>query len=115
MRRSKSNRDQPSLFDRPISRATDPATSSEAAAAVSHKLGRCAARMLEAFETMGVTTNGGATASEAARHCVHVHGGNVETFRKRIGDLRVSGRIIEGEARRCDVTGHNATTYKVVR
>jgi hypothetical protein len=101
---------QQTLFDNAsLHRKSDPETSQMAAAELVNtgKLGHAQYYMMCAFHRYP-----GATAQEAALRCVEWHDGMTETYRKRVKELVKRGRIVEGERRRCTVTGKVATTYR---
>lgn len=95
----------------PISRPTDPPTSHEAAAYVERNLNRTQELMLAAFRTARKPI----TANEAAEECVAFFGRNMETYRKRKGELQRLGWIQCVGKRKCGVTGRSAEVFQVVR
>lgn len=101
---------QLTLFDTPaaIARRTDKQTSKLAAAETIEKLNGTQATVAL---ILGRATQP-RTANELASECVRLFGGMAETYRKRAHELFVAGRALECDARRCDVTGKIATTYR---
>lgn len=95
-------------LDQPLSRASDPITSHLSAAETLPKLGR----LRQAVLTM-IRERGSMTAMEAADRCVVRWRGNIESYRKRAGELVRMGLLEECESRRCQITGAMAQTYRV--
>jgi hypothetical protein len=96
------------LFTAPLSRATDPTPSHEAAEEIRPKL----SRLREAMLTV-IAESGSMTAMEAAAACCNRYGGIwLESARKRCHELVKLGLIVECEPRRCLHSGKMATTYK---
>jgi len=120
---------QPTLFDtdgpvnqygdpieaRQLARSTDPETSKEAA---DHATGQLNANQLRFL--IALTSLVRATASEVARRAwPDIEGENNharrETIRKRAYELVNSGQIETAGARKCDVSGRRAMTYRVAK
>ena len=108
---------QPTLFpdDRyqppTLARATDPATSQAAAAAVEPKLPAKTQAMLDEIRRRSHPC----TANEAAYRCADQHGGMAETYRKRAGELERDGRIIKVGCRLCTITMMRAAEYAAAK
>ncbi len=96
----------------PNVRRTDPDTSHIAAERITAIVGTAALRMLSEI-AIANASDVCLTANEAAERCVNKWGGNHETYRKRIRDIR--HRLAEVDVRNCNVTGHAAQTYRVVK
>ena len=100
---------QPSLFDPPASRRTDPPTSAIGAGHANQISGKLKTRMYQAF------LNGPKTANEAAAFCVQSYGDHGhESYRKRSGELARDGLIQSSCSARCRVTGHAAEVWEVI-
>lgn len=93
--------DAPLFHPSHLARATDPATSHEAAASID--LGALQRAALEA-----VRASEGRTATELAIANGH---GDPRVFNRRLGELEKGGYVIRGKARRCSVTGRSAATW----
>ena len=91
--------------DLPLFRATDSATSRQAA---QHAIGKRAA--LQAA-ILGIVDSEPRTASEIAAACAVRHGGIAESYRKRMHELVRAGQVGAREPRVCSVTGRMAATY----
>lgn len=97
-----------------LARKTDKKTSHEAAEQLQEtilwQLALTAVRTLQAH-----SDHGNATANEAAAYAAKVSGKMHESIRKRFYSLEQTGRLKVIEERKCDVTGKNATAYRVTR
>lgn len=89
----------------PLFRSTDKETSRIGAAEILGKLTGLRAEFVRRVRDWHHVTGLWPTALEAA-------GGN-ESLRKRAAECVKSGALVEGESRRCGVTGRLATTYVV--
>ena len=97
------------LFDaaaKSRARGTDPETSKDAAAYIT---GSRAAAQSAALVALVETAPGRTTQELAALHA----GLTRSQISRRAGELRDVGRLVAGPARRCAVTGRNATTWDV--
>jgi len=92
-----------------VSRAEDPATSTEAAEAISPKLAGLRLEFVRGLAACG----GSATANEVARAISDNHS-HRESIRKRAGECKRLGLIEDIGSRVCTVTGNKATVYGVV-
>ena len=100
---------QPSLFDQPVSRRTDPQTSAIGADHAIQISGKLKTRMYEAF------LHGPKTAEEAGAVCREVYGEHsASSYRKRSGELEKRGLIRKARKVRCSVTGGMAYQLKVI-
>jgi predicted HTH transcriptional regulator len=88
-------------------RKSDPETSREAAFAgvASGTFGRT-----ERLALRYVAANPGRTAKELEV----IAGVEAGTIRKRLAGLKRKGKLINGDSRKCNVSGRNARTWKVV-
>jgi hypothetical protein len=107
---------QPTLFDNDhpprLHRRTDPATSVEGAKVAAITTGTARERMLSAIRYLERNRDY-PTANEAAARCVTLHGGERETYRKRVDELMRASKIEIGGSRACEVTGKRASTYRI--
>lgn len=105
---------QLNLFDNPpkpkLARRSDPETSQDAAAETAPKLTRIQQALLQAASDMGGTQ----TANELAEWVQASSSveANTETIRKRVGELKRFGELIQCKARPCRVTGKAAATFR---
>jgi len=90
----------------PIVRPDDPAPSHEAAADVTPKLSGKRAVFVQRLAAMELPNRKEWTAQEIAD--------GDETIRKRAKECVILGAVVIAGARRCLVTGKNATTYRRV-
>lgn len=93
--------DLPLFHPSHLDRATDPATSHEAAASID--LGALQRAALEAVERLPWLT-----ATELAKRAGY---GDPRVFNRRLGELEKGGYVLRGTARRCTVTGRTAATW----
>lgn len=102
---------QLTLFDAPakLSRRADPITSQQSAAETEPKL--------NALQSACMIVLGRAvsprTANEIAAECVKCYGKLAESYRKRLHELVTLDKAIECGERSCEITGKNATTFRV--
>jgi len=100
---------QPSLFDPPASRRTDPQTSAIGADQIRTSQSILRTRMYEAF------LHGPKTAEEAGAFCREVYGEHsASSYRKRSGELEKRGLIRKARKVRCSVTGGMAYQLEVI-
>ena len=100
------------LFDaasgRALHRATDPETSTEAAAGVAVYLTAIQQELFEHAATLSAFT-----AREIAESIVRAGGAkDVETYRKRVREIQKKGVFVECDSRPCNITKKNAQTFK---
>lgn len=100
------------LFEQPIARKRDPATSTEAAKRYTEtKRRKVDAELVHDV----ILQHPGHTAAEISDILIRVHG--LHWYKasrmpgKRISDLLDAGRLILGKDRKCEITGHVARTY----
>lgn len=89
-----------------VARASDPATSTEAAESVLPKLAGLRLEFIRGLAACG----GSATANEVARAVTDDHS-HRESIRKRAGECKRLGMIADIGSRVCTVTGNRATVY----
>ena len=107
-------REQTPALPLPIARRTDPVTSKLAAKNLTASGGRESAqqRVLEFLESLtygSPFTNPELTSAEISRDSGIPH----PTVHKRLPDLRVAGRVINGVPRKCRVTGNLSLTWRI--
>lgn len=90
----------------PLSRNSDPATSSAAAKTIAPKLGTLKQR------AMFVWSRQAGTAEEIAAECVRQFGGRADSYRKRKAELVRDGLIRRVSVRRCMITGHESEVFE---
>lgn len=104
---------QLNLFDNPpkpkLARRIDPETSQAAAAHIEQKLPRIQAAVMEAVQDM----NGANTANEIAEWVQSTSSveANTESIRKRVGELKRKGLLVECGRRECRETSKQAETF----
>jgi hypothetical protein len=102
---------QQTLFDLPakLSRKSDPITSQQSAAETEPQLnGLQSCCMIVLGRALSPRT-----ANEIAAECVRQYGKMAESYRKRLHELVTLGKAAECGERSCEITGKNATTFRV--
>ena len=100
---------QMDLFENPqLSRRTDKPTSHEAGESVRKSLG------LKQQRCLFMLADKQLTATEIGQLCSEYFGGLADSYRKRMHELARAplNKVEELPARKCSVTGKNATVYK---
>lgn len=101
---------QTTLFDAPIVRIADPATSHLAAEEIAPKIGGLQLVALRAARRV-CRDNRDATANEIAYDTMFMSIN--ESIRKRVGELRQAGLLTVVGQRKCRVTGKVCQAYRV--
>ncbi len=95
-----------------LHRSSDPQTSRDAARGINQRLAGIRRKVFEvACDHWSQMPGDGLTARELAEICVSRYGGEVETFRKRVGELESLGVFAASRPRPCRYTGTKARTF----
>jgi hypothetical protein len=102
---------QLTLFDRPHKRArsADPETSHKASADIDCKTAKLKAACLD---ILGMTPEP-MTANELGISAAIVHGGDPQSYRKRMHEIVREGLVVIAGKRPCETSGKKCMTYKL--
>lgn len=108
---AKQNLAPPAPRAKALARRTDPLTSLQSAEQAAAELNKNQGIVLTVLQEHLAASSGSFTARELAELCRSIHGGEVETYRKRVRELVALGKMQEFGARTCAITGQKATAF----